>query len=73
LMKREAGNRPLPTYSMARLYARLGDNDQALECLHKAYDEHSNYLVFLKVDPMFDGLRADRRFADLLRKVGLPQ
>jgi DNA-binding winged helix-turn-helix (wHTH) protein/TolB-like protein/Tfp pilus assembly protein PilF len=73
LMKAEAGNRPLPTYSMARLYARLGDNNQAIEWLHKAYDEHSNYLVFLKVDPMFDGLRADRRFADLLRKVGLPQ
>jgi TolB-like protein/Tfp pilus assembly protein PilF len=71
LMKAEAGKRPPPTYSMARLYARLGDNNKALEWLQKAYDRHSDYLVLLKVDPMFDETRRDPRFADLLRKVGL--
>jgi tetratricopeptide (TPR) repeat protein len=70
LMKAEAGKRSLPTYSMARLYARLGDNNQALEWLQKAYDKHSDYLVLLKVDPMFDETRRDPRFAELMRKVG---
>jgi eukaryotic-like serine/threonine-protein kinase len=68
LMKAEAVNRTYPT---ARLYARLGDNDRALEWLQKAYDKHSDYLVYLRVDPMFDELRSDPRFAELMRKVGL--
>ena len=71
LMEAEAGKRPLPTYALARIYARLGDKEQALEWLQKAYDKHSDYLVLLKVDPMFDGTRSDPRFAELIRKVGL--
>jgi eukaryotic-like serine/threonine-protein kinase len=70
LMKAEVGKKSLPTYSMARLYARLGDNQQALEWLQKAYDKHSDYLVLLKVDPMFDETRSDPRFAELMRKIG---
>jgi len=69
-MKAEAGKKSLPTYSIARLYARLGDNNQALEWLQKAYDKHSDYLVLLKVDPMFDETRSDPRFAELMRKIG---
>ncbi|HEY9430092.1 MAG TPA: protein kinase [Blastocatellia bacterium] len=71
LMKAEAGKKSLPTYSIARLYARLGDNNQALDWLQKAYDKHSDYLVLLKVDPMFDETRSDPRFAELMRKIGL--
>src|SRR5262249_10350201 len=71
LMKAEAGDRPLSTYAMARIHARLGDNDQALEWLQKAYDKHSDYLVLLKVDPLFDQLRTDPRFTKLMRDIGL--
>jgi eukaryotic-like serine/threonine-protein kinase len=71
LMEAEAGKRPLPSYALARIYVRLGDNDQALGWLQKAYNKHSDYLVLLKVDPLFDSLRPDPRFAKLMRDIGL--
>jgi hypothetical protein len=71
LMEAEAAKRPPSSYAMARIYARLGDNDQALEWLQRAYDKHSDYLVLLKVDPLFDPLGSDPRFAKLLREIGL--
>jgi hypothetical protein len=71
LMEAEAGKRPLSSFAMARMYARLGDNDRVLEWLQKAYDKHSDYLVLLKVDPLFDPLRSDPRFAKLMRDIGL--
>jgi len=36
----------------------------------KAYDEGSYYMIHLKVEPMLDGLRSDKRFADIVRSVG---
>jgi eukaryotic-like serine/threonine-protein kinase len=71
LMEAGGGKRSLPTYALARIYAQLGDNDQALGWLQKAYDKHSDYLILLKVDPMLDGLRSDPRFAELMRDIGL--
>jgi hypothetical protein len=55
----------------APIYAALGEHEQALEWLEKAYEDHSSPLAWLKVDPWFDSLRAEPRFADLLRRVGL--
>jgi len=52
-------------------YAATGRKEQALAVLEKAYSDHSNILASLKVDPVFDPLRADPRFQDLLRRVGL--
>src|SRR5262245_662374 len=71
LMEAEAGKRHPSSYAMARIYARLGDKDQSLEWLQKAYDKHSDYLVLLKVDPLFDALGSDPRFTKLLRDIGL--
>jgi hypothetical protein len=68
---RKRRKRSLPTYALARIYARLGDNDQALGWLQKAYDKHSDYLILLKVDPPLDGLRSDPRFVELMRDIGL--
>ncbi|HYW71565.1 MAG TPA: protein kinase [Pyrinomonadaceae bacterium] len=59
-------------YLMADMYAGLGDKDQAFASLEKAYDERSWYLTQLKLDPELDPLRADPRFADLARRLGLP-
>ncbi len=70
-MEEEAKKPPISPYHMAQIYARLGDHDQALMWLEKAYDKHSSYLVLLKVDPLLDGLRSDARFNSLLLKVGL--
>jgi TolB-like protein/DNA-binding winged helix-turn-helix (wHTH) protein/tetratricopeptide (TPR) repeat protein len=64
---------PLPDSEfIARIYARLGLKDQAFEWLEKAFQKRSPYLVTLKGDPMLAGLHSDPRFAELLRRVGLP-
>ena len=44
---------------------------KALASLEKAYSQRSNVLAALKVDPVYDPLRSDLRFKDLLRRVGL--
>jgi tetratricopeptide (TPR) repeat protein len=59
-------------FIFASLYALLNDRDQAFSWLEKAYAERSSKLVDLKSDPDFDGLRSDPRFADLVRRIGLP-
>ncbi len=60
------------SYSIAGIYAALGENDPAFECLNKACEQHDFQLVSVKVDPTLDGVRSDPRYADLLRRVGLP-
>jgi len=52
-------------------YIGLGNNDEALLWLEKAYQEHSNSLTALKVDPTFDQLRGAPRFQEFVRRVGL--
>jgi tetratricopeptide (TPR) repeat protein len=51
----------------------MGDKEEALADLEKAYSEHFGILTTLKVEPGFDPLRSDPRFQDLLRRVGLAQ
>jgi len=58
---------------IACIYAGLGDKESALEWLEKGFAGRSDHLTQLKTECMFDGLRTDRRFTDLLRRVGLPQ
>ena len=60
----------VPSYSIATVYAGLGMKDEALQYIGKAYDEGSYYMIHLKVEPMLDGLRSDKRFADIVRSVG---
>jgi eukaryotic-like serine/threonine-protein kinase len=63
----------VPPYHLAILYAGLGDKDPAFEWLEEAYQKHAVDLFTLKVEPMFDSLRKDPRFSDLLRRIGLVQ
>ena len=58
---------------LAAVYARLGEKDQAFAWLEKAYVQHADGLVRLKEELAFDNLRSDPRYADLLRRIGLPQ
>jgi hypothetical protein len=60
-------------YHIASLYADLGDKDQAFQWLNTAYQERDTFLVNLKTDFLLDPLRSDPRFAELVRRVGLPQ
>ena len=61
----------VPPAMVATVFSGLGDKDQAMIWLEKAIDEHDPWLTGLKVDPMFDSLRSDPRFVDLLHRVGL--
>ena len=56
---------------VAEVYTRLGDKDRAFLWLERAWDERSGWM-FLKIDPVWDNLRSDPRFADLLRRIGFP-
>jgi hypothetical protein len=60
-------------YQFAIIYAGLGEKDEAFRLLEKGYEEHSASMPFLAVDPFWYGMRSDPRYADLLRRVGLPQ
>ena len=62
---------PIEPAHFALIYAGLGMKDEALVMLEHAYRQHSSMMAWLKVDPRFDSLRADPRFQDLMRRVGL--
>jgi pentatricopeptide repeat protein len=61
----------VPAGAFVNAYLGLGETDQAFAWLEQAYKEQSNILQYLKVHPYFDPIRADPRFADLVRRVGL--
>ncbi len=62
-----------PSFSdIAIVQSGLGQNDQAFASLEKAVEHREWRLVRMKVEPMFDPLRTDPRFADLLSRIGLP-
>lgn len=52
-------------------YAYLGERDKAFAILERAYEQRHSWLGELRVEPAWDNLRADPRFADLVRRVGL--
>ncbi len=58
-------------YTVAAIYAGLGEKDEAFKWLEKAFEERDIWLMNLKVDPVFAKLRGDRRFPDLLVRTGL--
>jgi hypothetical protein len=58
---------------LAVLYAGLGDKEGALAVLERGYEAHDPQMQNLKVDPLYDSLRADPRFQELMRRIGLPQ
>src|SRR5207248_2334869 len=66
-------DRYVPPYRLAEIYAALGERNQAFAYLEQAYQAHAMHLCNLKVEPTLDSLRADVRFTDLLRRVGLAQ
>jgi len=60
-------------FFIALVYAGLEDKDQAFLWLEKAREEQFNRLAYLKVEALWDPLRSDPRFAELLRRVRIPQ
>jgi len=66
-------SRYVSSFEIAAVYANLNDIDQAFEFLQKAYDERNYDLPYIRVDSRFDKLRSDPRYADLLRRMGVPK
>jgi len=72
LAQRKAKTDYVSPLGIAELYADSGDKDHAFEWLNTAYQEHDG-LISLRTDFTLDSLRSDPRYAELVRKVGLPQ
>jgi tetratricopeptide (TPR) repeat protein len=62
---------PVDPSAFVVAYLGIGDKTKTLDWLEKAYAQHSNTMTTLKVDPIFDPIRGDPRFQDLVHRVGL--
>ena len=71
-LQKLASHKYVAPYFRVLIYTALGEKDQALEWLEKAFEERSEWLVWLKVDPKLDSLRSDPSFTALVQRVGLP-
>src|SRR6266481_3131505 len=60
------------SYSIAESYMRVGEKQKAFEWLDKAYEEHDSGLVSVAVEPMFEPIRTDPRFKDIVKRMKLP-
>jgi DNA-binding winged helix-turn-helix (wHTH) protein/TolB-like protein len=71
-LERLSARRFVTSYGVALVYAGLGQNDGAFASLNNAFDERSNWLVWLRLDPRWNGLRSDPRFAQLVSRMRFP-
>ena len=72
-LKERAAGEYIDASLVAYIYVGQGQKDQAFAWLEKAYQERSGLLPWLQGEPRWDPLRGDERFADLLRRLNLPQ
>jgi tetratricopeptide (TPR) repeat protein len=70
-LKARAAREYVPSFYFVLVYLGLDDKDEAFKWLERAYNERSTHLVWLKVDPIFDSLRSDPRFAEFVRRMGM--
>jgi hypothetical protein len=68
-LEERAATRYVPTYGLAGVYDALGERAKALDLLERSYAERDGLMVFLKVDPKWDKMRSEPRFAELMRKM----
>jgi len=72
-LQEESKQRQVDAYYIAKIAVGLGDEEQAFSWLEQAYELRNIRLPLLKVDPLWDPLRADPRYDDLLIRLGLPR
>jgi len=72
-LKELSQQRYVSSGDFATIYAGLGDKNQALAYLEKAFEERSSYVTYLKIDQVWDPLRDDPRFHSLLRRLNFPE
>jgi serine/threonine-protein kinase len=63
----------VPAYFVAQVFLGVGKKQDAMDWLRTSFAERSHWVLFLKVDPIFDELRSDARFLDLLKQVDQKQ
>jgi eukaryotic-like serine/threonine-protein kinase len=61
--------RYVASWQIATLYTRAGMTDKALEWLEKAIEAHDPNMPYIMVDPIFDSMRSEERFQDLLHRL----
>jgi hypothetical protein len=61
------------SYGIALVYAGLGQNDAAFARLDEAFNERSHWLVWLRLDPRWNKLHCDPRFAELVNRMRFPR
>lgn len=59
--------------TLARIYAALGEIDNAVDFLNRALDQRDVDMIAINVDPRWNVLRPDERFRSIVAKIGLPQ
>jgi TolB-like protein/Flp pilus assembly protein TadD len=69
-LTRLSAQKYVSSYNLALIHMGLGDHDRTFEWLWKAYESRDVWLVWLRVNPRFEALRADPRFAELVRRIG---
>jgi tetratricopeptide (TPR) repeat protein len=69
----EERSNPADSVYIARLYLNGGDKERALEWLEKGYLERVQDMVYVGVSPIYDPLREDPRFQDLIRRMNYPE
>ena len=62
----------VPAYHIAALHATLGDKAEMLRWLEEAHRQRDLWLLFLRIDPVWDQVRDDSGFVEMVRRVGLP-
>jgi len=68
---KSSSERYVSPYNLALIYSGLGERDEAPSWLERAYEHRDQKIVFLKVEPKWDNLRADPRFNSLLKRMNL--
>jgi tetratricopeptide (TPR) repeat protein len=66
-----SNTRYVSAYDVALIHIALGDRDEGLKWLERAYAEHSVMIAYLRVDPRLDPVRNDTRFKQLLQRMRL--
>ena len=69
MLQRQSKEHYVSPYAFAVSDARMGEGDKAMESLEKAFNERYPSIVFVQIEPVFDKLRSDPRFADLVRRI----
>ena len=68
-LERSARQQYVPAMYVAAVYSALGESDPSIRWIEKAFEERSDYMIYLQTEPSVDGLRSDPRFHDFLKII----